>query len=314
MTTIPHPLRVAFAGTPEFAVPTLEALLEAGHAVVAVYSQPDRPAGRGRQLRPSPVKQCALGHGLEVCQPPTLRDATAQQALAALDLDVMVVVAYGLLLPPPVLAAPRLGCINVHASLLPRWRGAAPIQRALLAGDTRTGVTIMQMEQGLDTGPMLAREILPIAADDTAATLHDRLAGLGARLLCATLPALARGEVAAEAQDAAAATYAAKLTKAEARLDWHANAAALDRQVRALLPWPVAETHLDGQPLRIWQAAPRAGAAGSPGRIVAAGPEGIDVACGAGLLRLQRVQLAGKRPVAAGDFANGRPLLGLTLG
>ncbi len=312
--TAARPLRVIFAGTPDFAVPTLEALLAAGHDVVAVYTQPDRPAGRGRQVRPGPVKRCALDHGIEVCQPATLRDAQAQRALAALAADVMVVVAYGLILPRAVLDAPRLGCVNVHASLLPRWRGAAPIQRALLAGDAETGVTIMQMERGLDTGPMLARAARPIGPDDTAGTLHDALAGLGARLLVTTLDDLARGTAVAEAQDAVLATYADKLTKEEARLDWAAPAARLDRQVRGLAPWPVAEARLDGATLRVWEAAPLPGHAAPPGRIVGVGSEGIDVACGEGLLRLRRVQLPGKRALPAGDFANGRALLGLTLG
>ena len=307
-------LRVGFAGTPEFAVPTLEALHAAGHRVVAVYTQPDRPAGRGRQLRPSPVKACALAHGIEVRQPSSLRDAAAQQALAALDLDLLVVVAYGLILPRAVLDAPRLGCVNVHASLLPRWRGAAPIQRALLAGDAETGVTIMQMEAGLDTGPMLAAEALPIGPQATAATLHDDLAALRARLLVTTLPALAAGRAAAIPQDDALATYAAKLTKDEARMDWARSTAELDRQVRALNPWPVAETALEGTVLRVWEAAPLPGRATPPGRVVATGADGVDVACGAGLLRLLRVQLPGKRPVAAADFARGHPLAGLTLG
>jgi len=314
MTIASHPLRVAFAGTPDFAVPALEALLDAGHEVAAIYSQPDRPAGRGRKLRPSPVKACALAHDLEIRQPLTLRDPEAQQALAALKLDAMIVVAYGLILPPPVLTAPRLGCINVHASLLPRWRGAAPIQRALLAGDAETGVTIMQMEQGLDTGPMLVKESLAISPTDTSATLHDRLAVLGAQLLTTTLPALDRGELVAETQDPALATYANKLAKTEARLDWSAPAVLLDRQVRGLDPWPVAEARFGDQPLRIWQATPLQGHAEPPGRIVHTGPEGIDVACGDGLLRLLRLQLPGKRPVTAGEFANGRAVLGLTLG
>ncbi len=313
MSTAGRSLRVVFAGTPEFAVLTLEALLEAGHEVVGVYTQPDRPAGRGRQLRPSPVKQCALAHDLRVHQPPTLRDAAAQQALAALEPDVMVVVAYGLILPPTVLATPRLGCINVHASLLPRWRGAAPIQRAVLAGDAETGVTIMQMERGLDTGPMLARESLPIGPADTAGELHDKLATLGACLLATTLADLATHGPDAEVQDETLATYAEKLSKAEAHLDWGRPAAELDRQVRALNPWPVAEARLDDAMLRVWRAQPLPGQAEPPGRIVGAGAEGIDVACGEGLLRLLQVQPPGKRAMDAAAFANGRALTGLIL-
>ena len=307
-------LKVIFAGTPEFAVPTLEALHAAGHDLVAVYTQPDRPAGRGRRLRPGPVKQFALEHALEVRQPVSLRDPSAQRELAALGADVMVVVAYGLLLPQAVLDAPRLGCVNVHASLLPRWRGAAPIHRAVLAGDRETGVTIMQMERGLDTGPALARKAVPIGPDDTTGTLHDTLAALGAELLVETLPALARGDASPEIQDERLATYADKLTKAEARLDWRAPAERLDRQVRGLVPWPVAETHLDGQTLRVWEATPRPGQASPPGTIIAAGPEGIDVACGDGLLRIRRLQLPGKRAIDAGAFANGRALQGVVLG
>ncbi len=309
-----QPLRVVFAGTPEFAVPTLEALLAAGHDVVAVYTQPDRPAGRGRQLRPSPVKACAVTHGLEVRQPQSLRDPAEQQALAALEADAMVVVAYGLILPPEVLAAPRLGCLNVHASLLPRWRGAAPIQRALLAGDTETGVTIMQMERGLDTGPMLAREALPIGTTDTAGDLHDALAERGARLLATTLTRLAAGDLVTERQDDAAANYAEKLSKAEAHLDWQRPAPELDRQVRGLNPWPVAETRLGDAPLRVWRAVPLPGHATPPGRVVQAGSEGIDVACGEGLLRLLEVQPPGKRAMDAAAFANGRDLTGQQLG
>ena len=313
MSPADRPLRVIFAGTPEFAVPTLEALLAARHDVVAVYSQPDRPAGRGRPLRPSPVKQCALAHELQVRQPRTLRDPEAQQALSRLGADVMVVVAYGLILPPEVLSAPRLGCVNVHASLLPRWRGAAPIQRAVLAGDAETGITIMQMERGLDTGPMLARESLPIDDTESAGGLHDRLADLGARLLVTTLAALDAGELTPEVQDDAEATYAEKLSKAEAPLDWRRPARDLDRQVRALNPWPVAEARLEDAPLRVWQAVPLQGQAEPPGRIVRAGPDGVDVACGDGLLRLLQVQPPGKRAMRAGDFANGRALAGLIL-
>lgn len=313
MTPAAQPLRVVFAGTPEFSVPTLEALLEAGHDVVAVYTQPDRPAGRGRQLRPSPVKQCAVAHELPVHQPLKLRDETAQLVLAGHAADVMVVVAYGLILPPAVLAMPRLGCINVHASLLPRWRGAAPIQRAVLAGDRETGVTIMQMERGLDTGPMLAREALPIGPTDTAGDLHDGLASLGARLLVTTLARLVDGALTPEVQQEALATYAEKLSKAEARLDWRQPAHELDRQVRALNPWPVAEARLDGAPLRIWRATPLPDRAGSPGQVLEAGPDGIDVACGTGVLRLLQVQPPGKRAMDAADFANGRALTGLQL-
>jgi methionyl-tRNA formyltransferase len=309
-----RPLRLAFAGTPDFAVPSLQALLAAGHAVLAVYTQPDRPAGRGRKLQPGPVKACAVEHGLPVCQPPTLRDHTTQQALTALALDALVVVAYGLLLPAPVLAIPRLGCINVHASLLPRWRGAAPIQRALLAGDTRTGVTIMQMERGLDTGPILTSRAVDIAPDETSATLHDRLAPLGAALLVETLSALQHGALTPVAQDAGAATYAEKLHKEEARLDWHAAAGELERRVRGLTPWPVAETLLEGSVLRIRRAVACPGEGAPPGRVVAAGPAGIDVACGRGLLRIQELQVPGRRPVTAADFVNAYAIAERTLG
>lgn len=307
-------LRLAFAGTPDFAVPTLRALLGSRHDIVAVYTQPDRPAGRGRKPRPSPVKACALEHGIEVRQPATLRDPETQQELRELALDTLVVVAYGLILPEAVLAAPRLGCLNVHASLLPRWRGAAPIQRALLAGDAETGITIMQMDRGLDTGPMLDRSAIALGNHETSATLHDRLAELGAERLLVTLDALADGHTDAEPQDSMQATYAAKLSKAEAVLDWRQSAVQLARQVHALNPWPVAETRLHGETLRVWAAQPLAGAGDAPGRIVHSGPEGIDVACGEGLLRLQRVQLPGRKPIAAADLRNARDVNGANLG
>lgn len=302
-------MKIVFAGTPDFAVPPLERLLGGGWQVIAVYTQPDRPAGRGRQLRPSPVKARALEAGLPVFQPVTLRDPDAQTELAALKPDLMVVVAYGLILPKAVLEMPRLGCVNIHASLLPRWRGAAPIQRALLAGDRETGITLMQMDVGLDTGPMLASRSCPISAADTGGSLHDRLAGMGAELLVETLPRLAAGTVVPQPQDEAAVTYAEKLSKAEAALDWQRGAAALDRQVRAFNPWPVAETRLNGEVIRVWEACPLAGAAqAAPGQIVGISREGIDVATADGLLRLRRLQAPGGKPLAVRDFLNGRPL------
>lgn len=306
-------MKLVFAGTPEFSVAPLQTLIDSGHTVVAVYTQPDRPAGRGRKLSPSPVKQLAASAGLAVRQPDSLRDPQAQAELAALAPDLMVVVAYGLLLPQAVLDIPRLGCVNIHASLLPRWRGAAPIQRAILAGDTETGVGLMQMEKGLDTGPVLAEARCPIAPDDTASTLHDRLSELGARLLAGNLDALLAGQLTAAPQSEAGATYARKLDKAEAGIDWQQDAAAIDRQIRAFNPWPVAQTRLNGEVLRIHAARPVA-ASGEAGRILEAGRDGITVACGQGGLRLTEIQLPGKRRTAAADLANARPLNGLRLG
>jgi methionyl-tRNA formyltransferase len=298
---------VVYAGTPEFAVASLEALA-ATFAVRAVLTQPDRPAGRGRALSPSPVKRRALALGIEVLQPASLRDPAALQALAALAPDVLVVVAYGLLLPPAVLAVPRLGCINVHASLLPRWRGAAPIQRAILAGDEESGVAIMRMEAGLDTGPVYALRRVPIGARDTALTLGQRLAVEGADLLTATLSAIEAGSASARPQPSAGASYAEKLDKSEAPLNWHFDAAELDRRVRAFVPWPVAETRWRGGTLKVHAAEPVAAAAGPPalpGTILAAGAAGIDVATGEGALRLTRVQQPGRKVVEAGEFARG---------
>lgn len=302
-------MNIVFAGTPDFAVPTLDHLIDTGRRPVAVYTQPDRPAGRGRQPRPSPVKQRAEQAGISVLQPASLRTPEAQAELAALAPDLLVVVAYGLILPQAVLDIPRLGCVNVHASLLPRWRGAAPIQRALLAGDATTGVTIMQMEAGLDTGPMLARREIPIGPQDTAGDLHDRLAVLGAELLVEVLPDIAIGRLTPAPQDDAAATYADKLRKDEAPLDWQLPATALARQVRAFNPWPVAEARLAGRTLRIWQAeALPEPAAAAPGEIVAVGRQGIDVATAEGILRLIRLQAPGGRPLSATEFLNGHPL------
>lgn len=307
-------LSIVFAGTPAFAVPALEALCQSHHRVRAVYTQPDRPAGRGQQLTMSPVKQVALAHALPVEQPVTLREAEALSQLRAWQADVMVVVAYGLLLPADALAAPRLGCLNIHASLLPRWRGAAPIQRAIQAGDTETGVCIMQMEQGLDTGPVLLERRIPIEPQDTAQSLHDRLAQLGAAALLEALAGVADGSLRAQSQ-ADAVTYAAKLTKDEARIDWGQSAVTIDRQVRAFNPWPVAETRYRGQQLRVWEAAPLATQSdAAPGTVVAIHRDGIDVATGAGTLRLLRVQAAGRKAVAAAEFARGQALVGAVLG
>ena len=299
-------LRLVYAGTPEFAVPALDALART-HAVVAVYTQPDRPAGRGRALAQSPVKQRALELGLPVEQPPTLKTPDAAARLAAYAPDAMVVAAYGLLLPQAVLDVPRLGCINIHASTLPRWRGAAPIQRAILAGDATTGVCIMRMEAGLDTGPVYRQESLGIGARETAGGLHDRLAALGARLIVDALAALEAGTARAAPQPADGVTYAHKLDKREATIDWRRPAAEIERAVRAFVPWPIAETRLAGEQLRVHEAIVREGAPGdlpAPGTIVAAGGDGIDVATGDGVLRLLRVQLAGRKPVTAREFLN----------
>lgn len=299
------PLRIVFAGTPDFAAASLAALLETEHQVVAVYTQPDRPAGRGRKLSASPVKRLAQAHHLPVCQPTSLRDEAAQQALAELEPDLMVVVAYGLLLPQAVLDIPRLGCINVHASLLPRWRGAAPIHRALLAGDTETGITIMQMEAGLDTGPMLSIARCPIAADETSGALHDRLAALGAETLVATLAPLAQGALEPQPQDDAQATYAHKLEKKEGAIDWTQPAEALARQIRGLNPWPVAYTEFQGQTLRIWQATWEAGASThAPGTILEQRRDALVVATGSGLLCLTQLQLPGGKPMSVTALLN----------
>jgi methionyl-tRNA formyltransferase len=307
-------LNIVFAGTPDFAVPALEHLIASQHQVVAVYTQPDRPAGRGRKLTPSPVKQTALAHDITVLQPESLKDAAAQQQLAELKPDLMVVVAYGLILPPEVLAIPRLGCLNIHGSLLPRWRGAAPIQRAILAGDSQTGVTIMQMDAGLDTGDMLYKAALPINAQDSAQSLHDRLAVLGAEALMSSIEQILDGSVQPEKQDDAEACYAAKLSKQEAKLDWSCPATELLRQVNAFNPWPVAQTTWQGQVLRVWQAEVGGSCDALPGTVVAADGKGIQVASGDGVLILTRVQLPGGRPMAASDFLNAHDIQGDRLG
>ncbi len=306
------PLRVVFAGTPEFAVPHLSACRRTGVEVVAAYTQPDRPAGRGRKLAPSPVKQAALDAGLPVEQPESFKESAARARLAAYAPDLIVVVAYGLILSRKVLAIPHRGCWNVHASLLPRWRGAAPIQRAILAGDTETGVCLMHMEAGLDTGPVLLRRAIPIANDDNGARLHDKLAALGAELLGEGLDRLVGGKTMTPTpQSDSGATYAHKLDKTEARLDWNDSAAALERKVRAFDPWPVAEAQVAGETLRIWRASvsPLAACPAPPGAILAATRAGIDIACGDGALRLIDVQRAGGRRIAITDYLNARPEL-----
>jgi methionyl-tRNA formyltransferase len=310
------PLRIVFAGTPEFSVPALDALHAAGQRIVAVYTQPDRPAGRGRVLAAGPVKQRALDLGLPVEQPLTLKAAEVVQALAAYGADLMVVVAYGLLLPQAVLDTPRLGCLNIHASLLPRWRGAAPIHRAILAGDARTGVTIMKMEAGLDTGPVLLTREVEIATADTTGRLHDRLAALGAQAIVDAVEPWASGRLSPVPQPGEGVTYAAKIRKEEAVIDWSRAAVEIDRQVRAFNPWPVAETRWQGQQLRIWEATPEAGdpLGAVPGDVIAAADGRIRVATGEGLLRLDRLQLPGRKPTTAAEFLNATALQGAHLG
>jgi len=301
-------LRLVFAGTPEFAVPCLEACLAAPADVVAVYTQPDRPAGRGRKLTPSPVKQRALDATISVEQPETLKALDAQQRLAAYAPDLMIVVAYGLILPKKVLAIPRLGCWNVHASLLPRWRGAAPIQRAILAGDVETGIDLMQMEAGLDTGPVLIERRTPIGDDDTGGSLHDRLATLGADALAEGLARVARGEtLTPRAQAETGVAYAHKIEKSEGRLDWNEPASVLARKVRAFDPWPGTEAELWGERVRIWSAeAIDSRTHQPPGTIVATGRDAIDVATGKGLLRIVEVQREGGRRISVRDWQNAR--------
>jgi methionyl-tRNA formyltransferase len=321
-------LRVAFAGTPEFALPALAAL-RSHHALVGVLTQPDRPSGRGRHLTASPVKHAALSWGLPLAQPVTLRDATARALLEGWHPDVLVVVAYGALLPPELLALPRLGCINIHASLLPRWRGAAPIERAILAGDHETGISIMQLDAGLDTGPVLLQRRVEIGTR-TAGALRAELATLGAAVLIEALEGLEHGTLEAVAQPADGATYAPRITKAEGRIDWTQDAPVLERQVRAFNPWPVAETVLDGEQLRILAAhvaeagsdhavavaneQKPAGKSADPGAIIAIRDGEMQVACGRGSLAVTEVQRPGRRPVGVRDFAHAVRLAGRRLG
>lgn len=305
-------LRIIFAGTPEFAAEHLKALLGSRHQVIAVYSQPDRPAGRGKKLSASPVKEVALAHDIPVYQPLNFKSPEAVEALVALNADLMVVVAYGLILPQAVLAAPRLGCINVHASILPRWRGAAPIQRAIEAGDTQTGVTIMQMDVGLDTGDMLIKAYCPILAEDTGGSLHDRLITLGAPALIEALDLIESGAIKPEKQDDSLSNYAPKLSKEEAALNWQLSAVELVRKVRAFNPFPVAHTKPagahDDQRMRVWAAkAANTNANAAPGSITQINSEGLWIACKEGQLVLEMLQLPGKKPMSVGEILRGHP-------
>ncbi|RQM65072.1 methionyl-tRNA formyltransferase [Aeromonas enteropelogenes] len=300
-------LKLIFAGTPDFAARHLAALLSSDHEVVAVYTQPDKPAGRGQKLTASPVKALALAHNLPVYQPASLRNEEAQAELASLGADLMVVVAYGLILPKAVLDTPRLGCINVHGSLLPRWRGAAPIQRAIWAGDAETGVTIMQMDVGLDTGAMIRKVSCPIAADETSTSLYDKLAELGPQALVDTINAMAAGDTDAEAQDDALANYAEKLSKEEARIDWSMDAAAIERCIRAFNPWPISWFEVADQTVKVWQAEVITQDHGQvAGTLLKADKLGIDVATGKGVLRLLTLQPPGKKAMSVTDLLNSR--------
>lgn len=300
-------LKLIFAGTPDFAARHLAALLSSDHEVVAVYTQPDKPAGRGQKLTASSVKELALTHNLPVYQPASLRKEEAQAELAALGADLMVVVAYGLILPKAVLDTPPLGCINVHGSLLPRWRGAAPIQRAIWAGDDETGVTIMQMDVGLDTGAMIRKVNCPISADDTSASLYDKLAELGPQALVDTINAMAAGEIAANAQDDALANYAEKLSKEEARIDWSMDAVTIERCIRAFNPWPISWFEVADQTIKVWQAKVIASEHGQqPGTLLNADKQGIDIATGQGILRLLTLQPPGKKAMPVADLLNSR--------
>jgi methionyl-tRNA formyltransferase len=312
-------LRIAFAGTPEFARTAFQAVLDSRHELVGVFTRPDRPRGRGQRISASPVKEAALAAHLPVSQPATARDGAMLLELQSWRADVLVVVAYGLILPQPLLDAPRLGSVNVHASLLPRWRGAAPIQRAILAGDTQTGVTLMRMQAALDAGPMLLQRSIPIHATDTSARLHDTLAQLGAQTLLEGLDALAAGVLPATPQPAEGVTYAAKISKSEAAIDWRRSATQIDRQVRAFNPWPVAQTGFEETPLRIlaarlYEKGAPALEGRAPGTVVQVLGDAIVVQCGEGHLALTQVQRAGRRPVAAHEFAGGRALVGQRLG
>lgn len=310
-STTTTPLKIIFAGTPEFAATALDALLKTDHEIIAIYSQPDRPAGRGRKLLMSPVKQLAVEHGIPVYQPSSLKDEQAQAELAALKADLMIVAAYGLLLPETILTMPRYGCLNIHASLLPRWRGAAPIQHAILAGDNETGITIMQMDKGLDTGAMLYKQSIPITSTTTGGELHDALATLGAECITHVLTDLQNGKLNPVAQDNSQACYAHKIEKSHAQINWHNSAMEIDRLVRAYNPWPVAYTQLDEKNIRVWHAniSDTAGSNVSgnkaPGTILSVSNEGIQVQCKNSILLLTELQLPNARRMNVRDILNG---------
>ena len=300
-------LKIVFAGTPDFASAHLQSVLGTHHEVVAVYTRPDRPAGRGRKLKSSPVKELALQHDIPVYQPETLRGKAAQQELAALNADLMIVVAYGLILPQVVLDIPKHGCINVHGSILPRWRGAAPIQRAITAGDKESGITIIQMDAGLDTGDMLIKAFCPIHDTDTSSDLHDRLIKVGQPALIEVVEAIAEGSLTPEKQDDKLANYAHKISREEACIDWSKTASELDCLVRAFNPWPVARTEYDELVIRVWEASPVAESSDQePGTLIKADKEGLDIACQQGMLRITKVQLPGSKAMTVSDLLNSK--------
>ncbi len=301
-------MKIIFAGTPVFAAHALEALLKEDHKIALVLTQPDRPAGRGMQVTSSAVKQLAQQHELPLLQPHSLKQPEIDAQLTSINADVMVVAAYGLILPASILDIPRLGCLNIHASLLPRWRGAAPIQRSILAGDCETGITIMQMDQGLDTGPMLLQRSIPIASDDISQTLHDKLALMGGLCIVEALALLHQGRLRATAQDEATASYASKFKKDESKIDWEMDAEQINRTIRAFNPRPGAHSHIHATPLKIWQAEVRASCTGSPGEVVSTEHEGIRVACGKNSLVLKLVQKPGGKKMSAGEFLTGNRL------
>lgn len=308
-------LKIIYAGTPDFAVAGLKALIDSEHEVVAVYTQPDRPAGRGRKLTPSPVKKLAVEHDIPVYQPVNFKAEGDRQQLIDLDADLMVVAAYGLILPKAILDAPRLGCINIHASLLPRWRGAAPIQRAILAGDKQTGITIMQMDIGLDTGDMLSKMACDITDEMTASQLHDQLMEMGGRALLEILPAIENQSVVAEKQDEAQVTYAEKLQKAEAKIDWQLSAEQIARQIRAFNAWPVSQTTYNDQVMRIWQAKALAQkTSATPGQVIEVQKQSFHVATGDGVLEVTEIQMPGKKPMPVSAFLNAHDPSAVLLG